>query len=200
MVNTGVELEKMMLEKVKSLVQKNEFLVTNPYVFVKEKPKYYSKDRDSFITFDISVEKYVKDPNIIKEIKPSLLIIIECKDYQKSISVDDVEEFHAKLEQIGTDKTKGIMITREATYQKSTLSYAESLGITLARLLPDEQIEYILYRMLPWEFEQMMQRENNRFNREKALTSKEFLSKNGQEYFDTYGNKSIEERIESFLK
>jgi hypothetical protein len=70
--------------------------------------------------------------------------VIECKDYRGSIPVDDVEEFHAKLQQIGADNTKGMIFTRTGVYQKSAISYARSKGICLARILPDEQVEYIV--------------------------------------------------------
>jgi hypothetical protein len=59
--------------------------------------------------------------------------------------VDDVEEFHSKLQQIGADRTKGAIITR-GTYQESALNYAQSMGIGLARLLPDSQVEWVISR------------------------------------------------------
>lgn len=200
MINTGIELEKIVLEKVKKLVEDNEFLVSNPNVYVLEKPKYFSKDRNAEIEFDVSIEKYFENPKQHNNIRASLIIIIECKDYKKSISVDDVEEFHAKLEQVGADKTKGIMITKEATYQKSALMYAESKGITLARILPDNQVEYICYRMMPWEYERIKKEENCKINIEKALSSKKFYSKHGQNYYDTFGGENLADSIIKLLR
>lgn len=199
MTNTGRKLEKEVYEKVVKLVEDNEFLVTYPNVMVREKPRYFSKDRNTEIEFDISVEKYLENPNLNTKITPSLIIIIECKDYAKKISVDDVEEFHAKLEQIGADKTKGIMITKEAIYQKAILEYAKSKGITLARILPDSKIEYVLFHMMPWEFEQKRRQENSLSNRIKALTNEEYSTLYDQTYYDTLGNENFEKLVQMLL-
>lgn len=200
MTNTGRELEKEVCEKIIKLVENNEFLVTHPNVVVLEKPRYFSKDRNTEIEFDVSIEKYLENPSTGVGILPSLIIIVECKDYAKSISVDDVEEFHAKLEQIGADKTKGIMITKEAIYQKATLEYAKSKGITLARILPDNKIEYVLFHMMPWEFEQKRKQENSLSNRIKALTNEEYSTLYGQTYYDTLGSENFEKLIQALLE
>ncbi len=71
--------------------------------------------------------------------RPSLVWIFECKDYAGSIPVDDIEEFHAKLQQIGEDNTKGTFVTSGAL-QRSALAYAQAKGIGVIRLLPGEQI------------------------------------------------------------
>lgn len=53
--------------------------------------------------------------------------------------VDDIEEFHAKLEQIGPDRTKGTMITH-SRYQESTIEYATAKGIGLTHLIDGNKI------------------------------------------------------------
>lgn len=141
--NTGAKLEKEVYELIQEIANENKFMVSNPNVNIREKPIYYSKDRGAEIEFDISVEKYLANLDKSKDIKPSIIIVIECKDYSNGIPVDDVEEFHAKLQQIGADNTKGMIITRNGCFQKSAISYAESKGIALARILPDEQIKYM---------------------------------------------------------
>lgn len=128
-----------------TITSKNKFMVSNPNVRIKRKPRYYSKDREAEIEFDVSVEKYLVDPDENKDIKPSIIIVIECKDYLKGIPVDDMEEFHAKLQQIGADSTKGMVITKNGFFQKSALLYAKSKGIALARIIPDTQIQYTLF-------------------------------------------------------
>lgn len=105
---------------------------------------YYSKDRNADIITDISIEVYVGDSTI-----PSIIWVWECKDYGKSIPVDDVEEFHSKLSQIGGDRTKGTIITSNGAFQAGALNFASSKGIALARLLPEEQVEWVMYEMMP---------------------------------------------------
>jgi hypothetical protein len=70
---------------------------------------------------------------------PYLVWIWECKDYKHSIPVDDVEEFHGKLEQLGVHCTKGTIICR-TRFQKGAVATAEHWGIGMARLLPDGSI------------------------------------------------------------
>lgn len=145
MKKTGKPFENEVFTLIKHLVKKNQFLIGEPNLKVLKRPKYYSKDREASIECDISIEKYFADYNRAKDLRPSIIVVIECKDYSGAIPVDDVEEFHAKLQQIGADNTKGIIITRNGYFQKSALTYGESKGIALARILPKEQIHFILY-------------------------------------------------------
>lgn len=137
--NTGEKLEEEVYDLIHEAINKNEFMISNPNVKIRKNPRYYSKDRGANIEFDVSVEKYLDDPDENKDIKPSIIIVIECKDYSNGIPVDDVEEFHAKLQQIGEDNTKGIIITKHGCFQRSAVAYAESKGIALARIIPDNQ-------------------------------------------------------------
>lgn len=119
MGNTGDSFEKYVYEKVKSKCNND-----SSYTLYLHK-KYYSLDRQDFIIPDITVEKSV-DGHIF------FIIVIECKEYDGPISVSEVEEFHSKLQQIGADNTKGILVTSNGKFQKSAFKYAESKGISLA--------------------------------------------------------------------
>lgn len=143
--NTGKSFEEEVYKIISQIVKENRFMVSFPNVRILRKPRYYSKDRGAEIEFDISVEKYLDNPDENENMRPSIIIIIECKDYSKSIPVDDVEEFHAKLQQIGADNTKGMMITQNGCFQRSTLTYAESKGIALARILPSNQVHFAMF-------------------------------------------------------
>ncbi len=146
--NTGAAFEEEVYKLISEIVNKNEFMVSNPNVRIRQKPRYYSKDRDAEIEFDVSVEKYLGNPDENENMRPSIIVVIECKDYSSSIPVDDVEEFHAKLQQIGADNTKGMMITQKGCFQRSALNYAESKGIALARILPFEQIHFVMNNII----------------------------------------------------
>lgn len=178
--NDGNNFQIMVYNKMKSMVDKQQFIIGNPYAYVHYKKKYYSRDRDDFIEADVSVEKYLRDP-FSDEIPPSLTVIIECKDYKGYISVNELEEFHSKMQQIGADNTKGIMITRRGAFQKSAMNFAYAKGIGLARFLPDEQIEYILYDQ-PFHFSSFFCKvsSNEAF---RALTEDNFISKNSRDFF-----------------
>jgi hypothetical protein len=138
MKNTGVKFEKKVFEALNKAINEEKLgLLPNSCKLFTQKG-YYSKDRDKDIKVDISIEVFVANAS-----EPSLIWIWECKDYKKQIPVDDIEEFHAKLEQIGSDKTKGTVITSLGSFQESSMKYAASKGIALARLMPDEQVEMV---------------------------------------------------------
>jgi len=115
--NTGKKFEEYIYDEIKKDINDK----SKVYLY----KKYYSLDRQDYITVDIAIEKYVED-------KLFGIIIIECKDYKNSLSVDDVEEFHSKLQQIGADNTKGVIVTSNGMFQKSAIRYAISKGISLA--------------------------------------------------------------------
>lgn len=98
------------------------------------KKKYYSKSRKANIEIDISIEVFLPDAD-----KWSILWAIECKDYRGSLPVNDVEEFHAKIQQIAGDNVKATLILN-GVLQKSAFEYCTSMGIGVARLLPDNQL------------------------------------------------------------
>lgn len=138
----GEIFEEAVYMGVKILISQRKFFVNAKYMRLFRKKGYYSIERKKNIITDISVEIYIKDPVKYMEIKPSIVIVIECKDYSNALPVDDVEEFHAKLQQIGSDNTKGIIITRYSLYQESAVNYARSKGIMLMDWEEYGQVSY----------------------------------------------------------
>lgn len=64
----------------------------------------------------------------------NLLFLVECKCYNHSVPVDDVEEFHSKIDDIGAHK--GIMISTIG-FQEGAIKAATGRGIALALLTKD---------------------------------------------------------------
>lgn len=127
---------------------KNGSLGLHPESKVYRSKGYFSKDRGKAIVTDVSIEICVAGSDT-----PSILWVWECKSYSSLIPVNDVEEFHAKLEQIGADRTKGTLIAL-GWFQESTLKYAASKGIGLATFRPRKRIEHVLYAeplKFPWD-------------------------------------------------
>lgn len=179
--NTGTFLENEVYKLISKMVERNEFMVSYPNIKIRKKPKYYSKDRDADIEFDVSVEKYLGNPDEKENMCPSIIVVIECKDYSNSIPVDDVEEFHAKLQQIGADNTKGMMITQNGYFQRGALTYANSKGIALARILPPDQI---IFAYLSYE---LNEREYRIERSIEPLTEKDYISYN-YSFFSSTGD------------
>lgn len=71
-----------------------------------------------------------------------LLVLVECKSYKHRVSVDDVEEFHSKIDDIGAQK--GILITTIG-FQKGAVNAARGRRIALATLTRDSQPGEICY-------------------------------------------------------
>ncbi|MCP4677318.1 MAG: restriction endonuclease [Deltaproteobacteria bacterium] len=68
----------------------------------------------------------------------SILIVVEIKAYNRPVGVDDVELFHARLEEIPAQK--GIMITN-AGYSAGAKRYADAkgIGLSVAKTLVSEE-------------------------------------------------------------
>lgn len=197
--NTGKDFEDTVYGIIENLVKSNQFMLSEPYVKILRKPKYYSKDRDANIICDISVEKYMEDPDRNSSLRPAIIVVIECKDYAGSIPVDDVEEFHTKLQQIGADNTKGIMITHTGSFQKSALTFARSKGIALVRLLPDDQASYILHMMHHLSYSNLSVGGRTAAEIIRALTKKDYQSTEGERFYSLTGESSLDKLIRSLL-
>ena len=153
---------------------------------------YYSRDREKDIITDISVELYLDNST-----KPSFIWVWECKDYRRSIQVDDIEEFHSKLEQIGADNTKGTVITSRGSFQSSALKYAEAKGIGIARLLPSDQIQWMRH----FANSSMNVKSNNQAtNTLAALTNVNYIGRN-QNFFGITSNSHVlnDDSIEGYI-
>ena len=71
-----------------------------------------------------------------------LLFLVECKCYAHSVPVDDVEEFHSKIDDIGAHK--GIMVTTVG-FQEGAVKTARGRGIALALLTNEHQLGELRY-------------------------------------------------------
>ncbi|MER3053162.1 ImmA/IrrE family metallo-endopeptidase [Xanthomonas hortorum] len=105
-----------------------------------QKKGYYSKDRESNIIFDVSLELWMPGAS-----EWSVLYIFECKNYSKKVPVNDIEEFFQKVEQVGSAATKAIVVSSNA-FQEGAVSFARSKRIGLARYFPESQLEWVLRR------------------------------------------------------
>jgi len=129
---TAYELE--VADAIEAELANGRFGLMSHLAKVRRKPSYYSRDRKKEIVFDISVEVSREGAT-----DPYWVWIWECKNYDHVVPVDDAEEFHAKLEQIGADRTKGTMITPKG-FAKGTVEYARAKGIGLWRYIPPHSL------------------------------------------------------------
>lgn len=112
------------------------------YCRVFRKKGYYSKDRDSNIIFDLTIEVWPEGAESY-----TLLYIVECKDYSNhKVPIDDLEEFESKVKQVTGLNVKGILIT-SSTFSKTALKFANSKGIMLIQVNTENQSKIILYNI-----------------------------------------------------
>lgn len=144
-----------------------------------QKKGYYSKEREKEIIVDISIEVWL--PNAKNY---SLLWVCECKNYNHSIPVDDIEEFKAKLDQIAGKNVKGVVATKNS-FQSSARKYATNQGIGLVRIMPDEQVNWIMHSMTTT---MLFENKLNSQEFKAALTTEDYLAQNRNFYsvFDGY--------------
>lgn len=126
----GTEYENEVADAVSAQLAQGNLGLDPALTVVRRKPAYFSRDRNKNIVFDVSVEVRRKGAPT-----PFLIWIWECKNYAYTVPVDDVEEFHAKLAQVGADRTKGTMST-PIGFDPGAVEFARSKGIGLCRFVP----------------------------------------------------------------
>jgi len=144
----GDKLEDKVYDLLKELLNNDEYYLNRKQSQIFKKKQYYSNDRKSDIELDVTIESYL--PNTEEY---STLHVFECKNLNKNVSPDDIEEFDSKLNQIGKHNTKGIMVSVKG-FSKSTMSLAKSWGIGLLRIKSNNQLDWVNYRKerTPLEF------------------------------------------------
>lgn len=75
------------------------------------------------INVDVSFDYYVGGAR--------LLFLVECKCYRHKVTIDEIEEFHSKIDDIGAHR--GIMVTTVG-FQDGAVRTAQGRGIALALL------------------------------------------------------------------
>jgi len=124
MTSTPYEYEQFTQRVIESLVG----------VIVHHQRVYIGRISQREIKVDVSFNYTVAGAN--------LLFLVECKCYSHSVPVDDVEEFHSKIDDIGAHK--GIMVTTVG-FQEGAVKTARGRGIALALLTNEHQTGELVY-------------------------------------------------------
>lgn len=122
-ISVGDSLESKIFDLFKSEIAADRFFAKPECCKVFRKKGYYSKDRGKKIKFDISIEVFLPGSQSY-----SLLILIECKNYNHAVPVNDAEEFFAKVQQVSGANVKGVIASNNA-FQTGTLQYCKSKGM-----------------------------------------------------------------------
>jgi Zn-dependent peptidase ImmA (M78 family) len=136
----GKELETQILSLFEIMISNNKFYAKKENCKIFSQKGYYSKDRKKDILFDISIEI-----NLPGHDDYSILILIECKNYNHPVPVDDVEEFYSKIQQVSGANVKGILVSTNS-FQEGTFNFCESKGIGLLRYYDKSNFKWELSR------------------------------------------------------
>jgi Zn-dependent peptidase ImmA (M78 family) len=171
----GDTLESKIFKLIKKEIAQGRFFVSLDRAKIFSKKGYYSRDREKDIVFDIAVEVYLPGQNTY-----SLLILIECKNYNHSVPVDDVEEFYQKVQQVAGANGKAIIVSTNS-FQEGTLNFAKSKGIGLLRYYDKSKIKWELTRS-PSALVSFSYAESEWMTAYKGITDNSYESR----YFDCY--------------
>jgi hypothetical protein len=139
-VDTGNALEEAVLALFLAEVDAGRFFAKKGNCKLFRRKGYYSQDRKAKIVFDASIEIFL--PGAADY---SVLMLVECKNYGHSVPVDDVEEFFAKVQQVGAANTKAVLAST-AAFQSGAREFAKSKGIGLLRYFSAENFKWELRR------------------------------------------------------
>lgn len=136
----GDRLESLIYDYFKQLIEEGSFWAKKDCCAIFKKKGYYSEPRKRNIIFDVSIEMTLPGQNTY-----SCVLLIECKNYNHSVPVDDIEEFTMKLQQVGLGNAKGIIASTNS-FQSGVLENAKSYGIGLLRYYDKDCLDWVLTR------------------------------------------------------
>jgi Zn-dependent peptidase ImmA (M78 family) len=133
-VSRGNQFEKRSYYLIKAAVERLEFGVLPECCKIFRKKKYYSKELDDYIEFDLSVEIWLPGAEDY-----SFVYLIECKDYSSKIPGNDITEFINNIRFVEGLRVKAVVITT-TELQPRALKLAQSQKIMWILVKGDSHI------------------------------------------------------------
>lgn len=145
MVQKGLIYENFAFNYFSALIEQHFFGFSPEQCRLTQQKPFFSKDREKNIFFDLVLEIFLPH-----QTEPFLIFVIECKNYNHKVPVDDIEEFASKVDQIRFQKISPICITTVG-FQSGGLTFAKNRGITLWKVVQSSTIpDIILNRQKQW--------------------------------------------------
>lgn len=185
-IGKGTKFEKKVFQLIRQQIDQKSFFVQSARMELFYHKKYFSRDRNSNIVVDISLECGRKDAAT-----PNLYVFIECKDYAGPVPVNDLEELYGKILQISGINVKAILYIT-SVLQEGALNYAISKGIGVVRILSQNKQEWMAERTMPFfSLSQPNTRSNNVIN---ALLNPKYYATSG-ELVGIFDGKSFTDQV-----
>ena len=173
--NIGDSLERKIFDLFRSEIDNDRFWAKKKCCKLFRKKGYYSKDREKKIVFDVSIEVYQPGATDF-----SVLVLIECKNYNHPVPVDDTEEFFSKLQQVSGANIKGVIASTNS-FQAGARTFSKSKGIGLLRYFDKSRFKWELRRSASASARSTS--DEAAYNVEQGLSREDFVSR----VFDLYG-------------
>lgn len=190
----GNSFEEKVYELLLEALTNDKLFLSPKRSFLFKKKSYYSKDREDNIIFDLAIESYREGSN-----QPSLIVLIECKDYKTPVPIGRLEDFYAKKEQVAKANCKCIFVTT-SSLQSAAFNYARSLGIGVMRIMDDDSMTWLIERS---NRHLTTSPENSRaINVLNAITNEYFVSthKSTFAYFEDNTFLSVQDLVETLIE
>jgi len=140
-VEKGDSFENLCFELISRSMDSNPFGVTPERAKIRKKPRYYSSKREKDIEFDLSVEIWPTDSD-----RPSLIILIECKNYKSPVPVKVIDEFGYKVNQVAEHNSKAVIMT-SSSFQEGAFNVAKNTGMMLIAVSENITLNIVLYKV-----------------------------------------------------
>jgi hypothetical protein len=142
-VAKGTRFEEKVFNYLRKYIDDGRYFARADCCRIFRQKRYPSRERGADIKFDITIE--VTDPGASKY---SLLVVVECKDYESSVPISDLEVLDSRMRQVSGCNTKGIIVVTSAL-QSAAITFARSNGVAVARWFSAKNVKWELRRTPP---------------------------------------------------
>jgi hypothetical protein len=142
MRNTGMALEDEVFAMLQRMIESDRLPYRKEQCRLHRRRAYYSPDRQGFVNFENVIEVF-RSLEFAEDTKPTHVVFYECKDHGRNVEVGKIDEVVARLRVSFGLSMKAYVVTRKG-FSRGALNTANSKGIGLIKIMPDDKIEVVL--------------------------------------------------------
>ena len=142
MRNTGIPLEDEVFAILQRLIESDGLPYKSERCQLHRRKAYYSPDRQGLVNFENVIEVF-RSLNRPSDSKPAHVVFYECKDHGRNVEVGEIDEVCGRLGVSFGFSMKAYIVTRKG-YSSGALKTANSKGIGLIKIMPDEKFKVVI--------------------------------------------------------